>query len=110
MQRATAAWHFGWEPAMQASGKNFQAPLLARSLDDPYAAVRYLAERSLRKFDGYEDFAYDFTKPVRVQGEAVAAALAISVQHQSTTPQPLDGALIARLMAERDNSEQLIRE
>ena len=110
VQRATAAWHFGWEPAMKASGTDFQAPLLARSLDDSYAAVRYLAERSLRKFEGFEDFAYDFTRPVRVQGPFVEAALAISAQHSGSTPDPLDGALIARLMAERDNSDQLIRE
>jgi predicted CXXCH cytochrome family protein len=46
-QRALAAWHMAWPPALQASGRGWQAPLLARLLDDPYAAVRIVAARSL---------------------------------------------------------------
>lgn len=48
-QRALLAWHFSWEPALQASGKSWIPPVLAQLLDDPYAAVRCLAERSLRQ-------------------------------------------------------------
>ncbi|MBU6402474.1 MAG: hypothetical protein KGS61_19310, partial [Verrucomicrobia bacterium] len=48
-QRVLMAWHLGWDPAWQASGKAWIAPVLAQLLDDPYAAVRCVAERSLRR-------------------------------------------------------------
>lgn len=59
-QRALLAWHFGWEPAREASGGDWQAGFLARLLDDPYPAVRYIAHQSLRRQAGFGDFAYDF--------------------------------------------------
>lgn len=59
-QRALFAWHFGWEPARQASGTNWLVPHLGQLLDDPYAAVRLVAERSLQSFDHVPDD-YDFT-------------------------------------------------
>ncbi len=48
-QRVLMAWHFGWGPALEVSGKNWEPAILASLLDDPYAAVRCVAERSLRK-------------------------------------------------------------
>ena len=48
VQRATAAWHMGWPPAQEASGTEWQAPFLARTLDDSYSAVRYIAGRALK--------------------------------------------------------------
>lgn len=59
-QRALAAWSMGWAPAKAASGQDWQAPHLARLLDDPYSAVRYIAQRSLRTLPGFEGFEYDF--------------------------------------------------
>lgn len=59
-QRVIAAWHMGWKPAQEASGNHWQAPLLAPLLEDPYAAVRYVAGRSLRSLPGFAGFAYDF--------------------------------------------------
>jgi len=59
-QRVISAWHFGWEPAQQASGTNWLAPLLSRLLEDPYGVVRYVAHRSLRSLPGFVDFDYDF--------------------------------------------------
>ena len=49
-QRALMAWHFGWKPALQTSGTEWIAPVLARLLDDDYAAVRCVAERSLKQW------------------------------------------------------------
>lgn len=72
-QRAISAWTLGWEPARQASGDGWQAPLLARVLDDPYAAVRYVAWRSLRRLPEYEGFGFDFVEPGE---DAAGAALA----------------------------------
>ena len=62
-QRALVAWHFGWEPAQQASKTDWMAPYLGHLLADPYAAVRYIAHHSLRDLPGFTDFAYDFTGP-----------------------------------------------
>src|SRR4029079_19268523 len=47
-QRALLAWHLGWEAPRQVSSESWIAPVLAELLDDPYAAVRCIAERSLK--------------------------------------------------------------
>jgi predicted CXXCH cytochrome family protein len=62
-QRVVAAWHAGWEPARQASGKLWLAPILAPLLDDPYAAVRWLAASSLDSLPGFSEFDYEFDGP-----------------------------------------------
>jgi len=72
-QRAVAAWHLGWPAAQRASGTDWQAPLLAATLDDPYAAVRYIAGRSLGTLPGMADLDYDYTAPSD-QRQAVAEA------------------------------------
>jgi hypothetical protein len=69
-QRALAAWSFGWPPAQEASGRGWLAPYLAHLLEDPYAAVRYVAARSLRTLPEYARVEYDFLGPP----EAWAAA------------------------------------
>src|SRR5437773_66225 len=48
-QRILAAWHLSWEPALQVSGRSWVPPVLAQLLDDPYAAVRCVAERSVKQ-------------------------------------------------------------
>ena len=73
-QRAVVAWHLGWGPALEASGSDWQAPMLAATLDDPYAAVRYIAGRSLRQLPGYEGLAYDYTSSGEAR-QAVADAV-----------------------------------
>jgi predicted CXXCH cytochrome family protein len=50
-QRVLVAWHLSWPPALAVSSANIVAPLLAQLLDDPYAAIRCVAERSC-KADG----------------------------------------------------------
>jgi predicted CXXCH cytochrome family protein len=70
-QRVIVAWHLGWEPALAASGKDWPGYILAQLLDDSYAAVRCVAERSLRNFPGVNLPDFDFTaqpdqrRPVR---------------------------------------------
>jgi predicted CXXCH cytochrome family protein len=59
-QRATVAWHYGWEPAIAASGAGWQAVYLAELLNDPYDAVRYIAGRSIANHSGFEDFEFDY--------------------------------------------------
>jgi predicted CXXCH cytochrome family protein len=50
-QRVLIAWHLGWEPALQASGRAWIPPVLSQLLDDPYAAVRCVAERSFKRLE-----------------------------------------------------------
>ena len=69
-QRAVTAWHMGWEPAHEASGTGWQAPFLAQVLPDPYALVRYIAGRSLRRLPNFEDFEYDFIGPAGERNSA----------------------------------------
>jgi predicted CXXCH cytochrome family protein len=71
-QRALMAWHMGWEPAKQASGKDWLPVYLGPLLDDPYSCVRYIAFRSLRQLPGFEDFTYDFVASSEERKNAVA--------------------------------------
>ncbi len=59
-QRALLAWHFGWEPAKEASGSDWMGFALAQGLVDPYSAVRFITQRSLKRLEGLEDLEYDF--------------------------------------------------
>jgi hypothetical protein len=59
VQRAFIAWHMGWDPAREASGEDWIPPLLAQLLEDPYPAVRQIADRSLRSIEGYEEIGFD---------------------------------------------------
>ncbi len=61
--RALAAWHMGWEPALDISGRDWVIPYLGEALADDYHAVRYIAARSLRKHDAFKVLAYDFEDP-----------------------------------------------
>jgi predicted CXXCH cytochrome family protein len=65
IQRALVAWSFRWQPARDASGDAWLPPFLARLLEDPYSAVRRIADRSLKKL-GY-DLNYDFLAPADVR-------------------------------------------
>jgi predicted CXXCH cytochrome family protein len=60
VQRVVVAWHMGWEPALQASGDQWQVRFLAELLDDEYAPVRYVAGRAIRNHPGMQDTKYDF--------------------------------------------------
>lgn len=69
-QRALAAWHLGWGPAREASGRDWLAPWLGHLLYDPYAAVRYVAGESLETLPGWEGFAYDYLAPLEERAQA----------------------------------------
>jgi predicted CXXCH cytochrome family protein len=59
--RAVAAGAFSWPAAREASGTDWQGPLLARILEkERYPAVRYLAFRGLRSLYGLQAGAYDY--------------------------------------------------
>jgi len=74
-QRALMSWALRWPPAQQASGREWLAPYLAELLDDPYPAVRIIAERSLRTLPGFESFRHELDDEPRLRAEAKQAAL-----------------------------------
>lgn len=75
-QRAIAAWNMGWQPAQQASGTTWLPPYLGLLLDDPYDAVRFIANRSLRSLPGFAGFGGDFMAPLPQRMADVARAVA----------------------------------
>jgi predicted CXXCH cytochrome family protein len=66
-QRDVVAWALGWPDAQRTAGTSWMAPFLSLLLDDPYAAVRFNAGRSLRSLPGFEDVEYDYLGDSRRQ-------------------------------------------
>jgi hypothetical protein len=93
-QRAVVAWHFGWEPAKEISGTFWMPPHLAQLLVDPYSAVRYITQRSLRRYSGFENFSYDFIAPTVERAQARDRALEIWRGTASPTNRPRDSVLL----------------
>ena len=121
-QRALAAWTMGRPEARAASGDGWQAPYLARTLDDPYATVRFIAGRSLASLPGWEGLDYDY---VAGTGELAAARRAATERAEPGTGRrpetglpslllaadgTLDLAEIERLLAFRDNRPLTLQE
>ncbi|MBI3884492.1 MAG: C cytochrome precursor [Opitutae bacterium] len=75
-QRALVAWGMGWAPAQQAAGREWLYPFLLATLNDPYAAVRFDAWKSLRTLPGFTDFAFDYTMDEAARQAAASAAYA----------------------------------
>ncbi|MBL8900583.1 MAG: C cytochrome precursor [Planctomycetes bacterium] len=76
LQRAIVAWHMGWPDARKASGTEWVTPFLVNLLDDPYDAVRQIADRSLRSVPGTAPYAYDPLAPSDQRRAASARVLA----------------------------------
>jgi len=62
-QRALIAWHMGWKPAVETSGRDWMGHYLGQLLTDPYSAVRYISQRSLKRIPGFEALQYDYLAP-----------------------------------------------
>lgn len=118
VQRATAAWHMGWGPAMAASGRDWQAPYLAVLLEDPYAAVRAIAHSALRRQPGFADFEYDYVGPPEARRAAVDRAIARWHAQGPPADRPgafvvdgrIDRAPIEVLYERRDDTEVRVNE
>ncbi|HAB17083.1 MAG TPA: C cytochrome precursor [Verrucomicrobiales bacterium] len=76
-QRALIAAALGWKPARGASGEQWMGYYLIELLDDPYAAVRQIAYRSLRTLPGYSDYRFDYVAPKADRDRAREQALTI---------------------------------
>ena len=121
-QRVIAAWNLGWEPATQISKTDWQAPILAQLLDDPYSVVRYVAFRSLKDLPGFQDLEYDFLSDSKSRQEATArvletwreqgndAARAENGRLLLNSEGQIDEALLNQLLNERDDRPVVIAE
>lgn len=120
-QRVIAAWHMGWAPAQQASGRDWQAPFDAQLLTDPYGVIRYVAARSLRTLPGYEGFEFDFLAPPAVLAKRVEAAVEAwkPAGGGTNSPRPeillrergaVDMDRLRQVLAQRDNRPVNIKE
>jgi cytochrome c553 len=120
--RGITAWHMGWQPALEASGRGWQAPHLAGTLDDPYVAVRFVAWQSLLSHPGFEgglDFAFaaeDDAALERASDDAMARAREAArpfVERPQLLLHPdeaRDAERVARLERERDDTEVRVAE
>lgn len=121
-QRALMAWSFGWDSAQAVSGYEWMAPYLSQLLADPYDAVRYIAQRSLRRLPGYQSFKYEFTEPEAQLRKASERALQIWTRrriesglsgYEAALIAPdgsLDAETINRLLRNRDNTPIALNE
>jgi hypothetical protein len=120
-QRAVAAQAMGWAPAQQVSGVDWMAPHLATLLDDPYDAVRFIAERSLRTVPGFSALQYDFVAPQKERYQAQLRTMTTWDRSRSkpgrTDPHLLMNSQgninvegVLRLLKERNNRRVLLRE
>ncbi|MEI6107046.1 MAG: multiheme c-type cytochrome [Opitutae bacterium] len=73
-QRALVVWSMGWGPAQRAAGRNWLYPYLIFTLNDPYAAVRFMAWKSLQTLPGFTGYAFDYTGDDAAQKTALAGA------------------------------------
>lgn len=115
--RVVAAHQLGWAPAREVSGQYWQARVLSEALGDPYAAVRFVAYRSLMSQPGFEAFSYDFLAepPLRAEqqaearrraGEQLAMDAARGTAENVALPVDpagsIDAAWLERVMRQRD--------
>jgi predicted CXXCH cytochrome family protein len=106
-QRALAAWHLGWDEALRASSTNWTKIILGQLLDDPYAAVRYIAERSLPPANKPKN--YDFTVDPRAR-EAAREGIWRDL-NLSTDPQREDQTVLIKGGAiNRERIDRLVHE
>jgi predicted CXXCH cytochrome family protein len=121
-QRAIAAWHMGYEPAREASGREWMGAYLAFLLADPYVAVRRTAERSLETLPGFAGLETDFVAPAAIAARQQQEALARWQRQVAGRPErsgphllldangAIDVAAFDRLLAERDHRPVRISE
>ena len=119
---ALAAWSAGQPEPRKAADESWQPPYLAHLLIDPYAVVRFVAQRSLRSFEGYEDLGYDFqgdpTQAIHAREEAIRRwhvrgrrpGEAVRAEVLVAESGGLIGPEIIRLAAQRDDRPLVLEE
>jgi hypothetical protein len=121
-QRALIAWGMGWESAQQTAGRDWLYPYLIYSLNDPYAAVRFDAWKSLQTLPGFSDFSFTYSAADDYLREMSAGAYEKwlrDVRERNVTYRPetaldADGRFrqdtFQRLRSERDNKPIILAE
>lgn len=121
-QRVMAAWSAGWQPALEASGRDWLPPLLAPLLDDPSPVVRLVASRSLWTIDHNYAANFDYVAPSAERRSMSQSVLAqwrqIPRNRREKLPsrvfiQPdgeLDEETVRRFLAERDDRGLFMQE
>jgi Cytochrome c554 and c-prime len=121
-QRALIAWGMGWESAQQTAGRDWLYPYLIYSLNDPYAAVRFDAWKSLQTLPGFSDFSFNYSAADDYLREMSAGAYEKwlrDVRERNVTYRPetaldADGRFrqdtFQRLRSERDNKPIILAE
>lgn len=105
-QRALVAWSLGWDAARATSGGDWQAAFLVLALTDSYAAVRHVAEKSLRSFSGFSNIDYDYAAPSEVIEKQVALVIKRWAQVRAKNPDAERGM---RLLLKPDGSLDRVR-
>ncbi len=109
--RVLSAYGMGWDIAQQVSGNDWQAPLLAELLDDPYSAVRFVAHRSLRTLPGFDKHTYDFLAPPHERRRQRAEVRRLArARTGKRAPFVIDEAVVLRELARRDDTPISISE
>jgi len=113
-QRALAAWSMSWEPAVEASGGDWQGEVLTYLLEDPYDAVGVIAMKSLQLL--YEDFRFEL-KNYSGQRVAISKKLRAVTKAKRVDPEllrkpdgQLDTFLLEFLLKQRDNRSMYLQE
>ena len=91
MQRAVAAWHFGWQPAQDASGTDWMPPHLAEGLDQFLEKIR--GQLPAKALDYFADL--DETICIRQMGVTDYSAQAETVSEESGRRPSAQAAAIA---------------
>lgn len=113
-QRALAAWHLGFGPAVAVGGGDWQRVILAELVMDPYAAVRHVAARALRRLGTGVEIDPDASVAERAAArDAVVAGQARGGEDRARL-RGADGladlAAIAELLGQRDERPVDLRE
>jgi hypothetical protein len=72
-QRALIAWGMGWESAQKIADRDWLYPYLIYAMNDPYAAVRFDAWKSLQTLPGFSGFPFAYTAPDHLLNEVARA-------------------------------------
>jgi hypothetical protein len=120
--RAITTCALEWDAARATAGTEWLSPYLAQLLADPYHAVRYLANRALRRQPGFSGFEYDYAAPAPELAAATARALDLWTRTTPPERRPkrdellidsagrLDVERLTRLLGQRDDKRVVLAE
>jgi hypothetical protein len=102
--RALAAWHLGWQAGAQPAAVRPALPYLVTALDDPYAAVRYVAGHAVQNI--VPGAAFDYLAPPAARNAAAAAIMKRWLADHPMTERETQqiNARLQALLSRRDNT------